>query len=145
MTYYQTDKEFPEQIQKYGCLFFSLMDIAERQTGHYFIHRSIMEVYHDLIFRGYMNENCYVRNHEKVLKAALLILGNNQPVRYNGAWYNDFVTDRATWGIKGGTAMVLQYQTLKGNSHFVRPQYDSYKPRVRFRNLMSVRYYLIGE
>ena len=91
-----------------------------------------------------MGKDCYVNNHEKVLQDALEELGCHDKVYYLGSWYNNFVTNRKSWGEREGMYMILQYKTKKGNTHFVRPHYDPYKPDVGFTNIMSLRYYNIG-
>ncbi len=141
MRYYQTDEYFNKEINKYGCLFFSLMDIAEEYTGHNFIPRSIRKLYYELIELGLMKKDCYVLDHTKLLQQALEVLGNHDKVTYIGGRY---FNDRDSWGEPYGMYMILQFKTKNGNGHFFRNHYDSYLPEVQFANIMSIRYYNIG-
>lgn len=141
MNYKQTDEYFNDLINKYGCLFFSLMDIAEEYTGHDFIPRTIRKLYDELVELGLMRKDCYVLNHEKVLQQALEVLDNHDKVTYTGAKY--LWNDR-TWGEDFGMFMIVQLRTKNGNGHFRRLHYDPYLPEIKFSNLLSVRFYNIG-
>ncbi len=132
MKYFQTDNYFPKMINKYGCLEFDFMNIAEEHTGHEFIHKTIMK------------QDCYILNHEKCIQQALEVFGCHEKVTYTGAWYNDKQTDRKSWGERFGMYMILQMRTELGNGHFRRLHYDSYLPLIKFTNLISIRYYNIG-
>ena len=142
--YKQTDKIFPELINRYGCLFFSLVDIAEEFSGKSFTQRKIIDLYGNLDELEIMREDCYVLNHTKVLQQALELFNIHDKVTYSGAWYNDKITDRESWGERNGMFMILQFKTRNGNGHFRRPHYDPYLPLIHFKNLMSIRYYDIG-
>ena len=144
MKYYQTQTHFYNNINKYGCLFFSLMDIAEEYTGHNFIPETIIKLYENLVDLGLMKKDCYVLDHEKVLQQALEMLSCHDKVTYSGAMYNHNLTDRKSWGESFGMFMILQMKTKNGNGHFRRAHYDPYKPDIKFSNLLSVRYYNIG-
>jgi hypothetical protein len=144
MIYKQTDHYFNGQINKYGCLFFSLLDIAEEHVGRVFTSAQIKAVYQELIATGAMREDCYVLDHAAVIATGCQSLGLFAPVRYVGAHYNNEITDRKSWGVKHGHEMILQYLTPKGNTHFRRPHYDPYQPPIGFTNLMSVRWYNVG-
>ena len=153
MKYKQTDEYFEEQINKYGCLFFQHMNIAELHTGHCFIYRTIMKLYFELTKKTFisngkeyllMEKNCYVNSHIRVLQEALECFGNHEKVTYVGAWYNDKQSKRESWGERFGMYMILQMRTKNGNGHFTSMHYDSYMPLIKFTNLISVRYYNIG-
>ena len=144
MNYKQTDEIFNKYINKYGCLFFQLMNIAEEYTGHSFIIRSINKLYTELVELRIMRADCYVNNHEKIIQQALECFGNHEKVTYAGAWYNDKLTDRKSWGERFGMYMILQMRTKNGNGHFTSMHYDSYLPEINFVNLISIRYYNIG-
>jgi len=141
LNYYQTDEHFNTDINKYGCLFFSLMDIAEKYTGHNFIPKTINKLYFELIDKGIMRKDCYILNHEKTLQMALEEFNCHDKVSYTGA---EYLNDRTSWGKKYGMYMILQFKTKNGNGHFRRPHYDSYKPEIKFTNVMSIRFYNIG-
>ena len=153
MNYRQTDEYFNELINKYGCLWFQHMKIAEKHTGHSFIHKTIDKLYDDLtaktfIKRGkeyfFMGKNCFVNDHERCIQEALEVFECHDKVTYAGAWYNDQQTDRKSWGERFGMYMVLQMRTENSNGHFTSMHYDSYLPLIKFVNLISVRYYNIG-
>jgi len=144
MNYFQTDNYFNDNINKYGCLFFSLMDIAEQHTGHSFIPKTINQLYQSEIDNGEMLEDCYVLSHEKVLQDALEVFECHDKVSYVGSWYNDKLMSRKSWGGREGQYMILQFRTANGNGHFRRINYDPYKPLINLTNLMSIRYYNIG-
>jgi hypothetical protein len=144
MNYYQTDSFFNDDIHKYGCLFFSLMDIAESYTGHSFIPKTINKLYDSLVDKSLMRPDCYVLNHEKVLQDALEVFTCHDKVTYAGAWYNDKQSYSVSWGERNGMYMIMQMRTKNGNGHFRRMHYDPYKPLIQFTNLQSVRYYDIG-
>ncbi len=144
MTYFQTDKFFNEKTNKYGCLWFSLMDMAEEHTGHNFIPKTINKLYLSSVDKFLMDSECYVRDHEKLAQDALEVLGCHDKVTYNGAWYNDKESDRKSWGDRNGAYMIMQMRTKNGNGHFRRMHYDPYKPLIHFTNLISIRYYNIG-
>lgn len=141
MRYKQTDGVFNKNINKYGCLFFSLLDIAEEYTGHSFIIRTINKLYAECIDVGIMRADCYILDHEKVLQQALEYLGSHDKVTYSGAKY---LHKSGSWGETTGMFLILQMKTQRGNGHFCRPHYDSYKPEIHFVNQLSVRYYNIG-
>ena len=141
MKYKQTDEYFNEIINKYGCLFFSLMDIAESYTGHNFIPKTIKKLYDELIDLGLMKKDCYVLNHSKLLQQALEVLGCHDKVTYSGARY---FNDKPSWGDAYGMYMIMQFKTKNGNGHFFRNHYDPYLPEIKFDNIMSIRYYNIG-
>lgn len=153
MKYKQTDSYFNELTNKYGCLWFQHMNIAELHTGHDFIHKTIDRLYDDLIEKTFvkkgityrfMEKDCYVNDHERCIQEALEIFGNHDKVTYVGAWYNDKQTDRKSWGERFGMYMVLQMRTENGNGHFTSMHYDSYLPLIKFTNLISIRFYNIG-
>lgn len=144
MNFHQTDRIFPREVNKYGCLFFSLMEIAEKFTGEFFNKKQILKLYRDLVDLGIMGKDCYVNNHEKVLQQALEVFGNHDKVTYAGSWYNDQQSKRESFGKRYGMYMVLQFRTKNGNGHFRRPSYDPYVPAIIFTNLISIRYYNIG-
>ena len=144
MRYKQTDDNFPKLINRYGCLFFSLIDIAEEFSGKSFTRRSIMQLYKELSELEIMRKDCYILNHTKVLQQALENFSVHDKVSYAGAWYNENITDRQSWGDRNGMFMILQFRTRNGNGHFRRTHYDPYYPLIHFENLMSIRYYDIG-
>ena len=141
MNYKQTDEVFNENINKYGCLFFSLMDIAEEYTGHDFIIKTINKLYVDCVNSKIMRKDCYVNNHEKVLQQALEVFDCHDKVSYVGA---EYLHKSGTWGEKTAMFLILQMKTERGNGHFVRPHYDPYMPKIKFISQKSVRYYNIG-
>ncbi len=144
MKYFQTDKAFNKLTNKYGCLWFDFMDIAEEYTGHDFIHKTINGLYDSLVEKSLMRADCYVNNHEKVLQDCLEVFDCHDKATYAGAWYNDKETNRKSWGERFGMFMILQMRTELRNGHFRRLHYDSYMPLIRFTNLISIRYYNIG-
>lgn len=153
MKYHQTDSEFNTKINKYGCLWFQLMNIAEQYTGHSFIIKTINKLYDHLTTTSFeidnkefllMDEDCYINSHTKVLQDILEVFECHDKVTYVGAWYNDNETDRKSWGKRYGMYMILQMRTKNGNGHFTSMHYDSYLPEIQFKNLISVRYYNIG-
>jgi len=141
MRYKQTDEAFNSNINKYGCLFFSLMDIAEEYTGHSFIIRTINKLYYELVDLGIMKEDCYVLDHEKVLQQALECFDIHDKVTYAGAKY---LWENRSWGEHKGMFLIQQMKTQRGHGHFVRPHYDPYYPKIKFTDQLSVRYYNIG-
>ena len=141
MNYKQTDERFLPEINKYGCLFFSLMEIAEQYTGHSFIYKTIMKLYFECVELGIMKKDCYVLNHEKVLQQALEVFDCHDKVSYIGAKY---LHKDGSWGEHTAMFLILQMRTQRGNGHFVRPHYDPYMPKIKFVNQISVRYYNIG-
>ncbi len=144
MKYKQTDSFFNRNINKYGCLWFDHMDIAEEYTGHLFIPKTINRLYIDLTEKNIMDKQCFIINHEKSIQEALEVFGCHDKVTYAGAWYNDKLTDRKSWGNRNGMFMILQFKTEHGHSHFIRIRYDPYLPLIKFTNLISIRYYDIG-
>ncbi len=144
MNYFQTDEYFTEMMNKYGCLEFDFMDIAEEHTGHDFIRKTIMKLHNELIDKKIMKKDCYILDHEKCIQQALEVFGCHEKVTYAGAWYNEKQTDRESWGERFGMYMILQMRTELGNGHFRRLHYDSYVPLIKFTNLISIRYYNIG-
>ena len=153
MNYFQTDKTFNENTNKYGCLWFSLMDVAEEHTRHSFIPKTINKLY-DHLTKTYfvrnsdmiplMGKDCYINSHTKVLQDILECFECHDKVTYIGAWYNDKITDRKSWGKREGDYMILQFKTKNGNGHFRRVHYDPYKPLINLTNIISIRYYDIG-
>ena len=74
MKYLQTESFFNKNINRYGCLFFSLMDIAEEYTGKYFSHKMIIELYYHLIAENYMREDCWINNHPAIISESVFFL-----------------------------------------------------------------------
>lgn len=153
MKYFQTDKQFLPEMNKHACLEFQLMNIAELHTGHDFIYRTIMKLHYSLIEKTFvkkgvtypfMRKDCYINSHTRTLQEALEVFDCHDKVTYAGAWYNDKLTDRKSWGERRGMYMILQMRTKNGNGHFTSMHYDSYLPLIKFTNLISIRYYNIG-
>ena len=144
MRYHQTDKAFTVPVNKYGCLWFQHMNIAELYTGHNFIHKTIFNLYLDVTDKGIMRKDCYINDHVRSIQEALEIFDCHDKVTYAGAWYNEKETDRKSWGERFGMYMVLQMRTKNGNGHFTSMHYDSYLPEIKFTNIISIRYYNIG-
>jgi len=141
MRYKQTQEVFNPEINKYGCLFFSLMDIAEEYTGHSFIIRTINKLYSECVSLGIMRYDCYVLDHEKVLQQALECFGVHDKVTYVGA---EYLHKLGSWGEYSSMFQILQMRTQHGNGHFIRPHYDSYMPEIKFVTQLSIRFYDIG-
>ena len=144
MNYKQTDKCFNININRYGCLWFQHMEIAEKHTGHSFIIKTIKDLYKNVTDLGIMRKDCYVNKHEKDIQQALEVFGCHDKVTYAGAWYNEKETDRESWGERFGMYMILQMRTEYHHGHFTSMHYDSYLPLINFTNLISIRYYNIG-
>lgn len=153
MNYFQTDDHFNNNINKYGCLWFSLMDVAEQHTGHSFIPKTINKLYDHLTNTTFvagtkeyllMENDCYINSHTKVLQDALEVFECHDKVKYIGAKYNHDISDRASWGKHKGDYIIIQFKTKNGNGHFRRAHFDPYKPLIPLTNIMSIRYYDIG-
>ena len=141
MKYKQTQDVFNENINNYGCLFFSLMDIAEEYTGHSFIVRTIDKLYSECVDLGIMRKDCYVLNHEKVLQQALEVFENHDKVNYVGC---EYLHKLGSWGEYSSMFQIIQMKTQRGNGHFLRLHYDPYYPEIKFISQKSIRYYNIG-
>ena len=132
-----------ENIRKYACLFFSLLDGIERKYNHYFKFEEINKIYHHLIIEKIMSPDCYVHDHGALLNHVITAhLGEDEKAKYLGAYYLPG-TDRKSWGIhEKANHMILQLKT-KNFSHFRTIDYDPYYPEPTRLYLMSVRYYKI--
>lgn len=141
MRYKQTGKMFSRQVNKSGCLVFSLLDIAEEYTGRKFTPLMINDLLTELMDLGFINKDCFVKDHTKLLQQALEMLGNHDKVTYAGAKY---LNGKKSWGDGYGMYFIVQLKTKHGHSHFRRMHYDSYLPEIEFTNVISIRYYNIG-
>ncbi|HMA77885.1 MAG TPA: DUF261 family protein [Candidatus Paceibacterota bacterium] len=112
----QNDKRLNEQINKAGCLFRSLVMLAEMKAGHCLSTTEIdVDLYEWLIAEGAMKPNCWVLNHEKVIMAAQHYIGVKQSAKYvmrDEADEFDFDT-----GVKPNY-FIRHVRTKNGTGHF---------------------------
>ena len=135
-----------ENIRKYACLFFSLLEGIERQYHHKFKFEEINKIYAHLSVEKIMSPDCYVHNHEALLNHVIIAhLGQSEKAKYSGAYYLPGLPDshRPSWGtFKNANHIILQFKT-RNFSHFRAIDYDPYYPEPTRLFLMSVRYYKI--
>lgn len=128
------------EIRRYGCLFLSLLEIAERVTG-VSLTSHVEKIYGDLVRDGVMDANCYVRDHAAVINAGLADSGFF--AKYVGAQY---VADigRDSWGgVDEADFLILQGKTKRYRGHFFRPEYNP-DPTLEIERLWSIRAYKIA-
>ena len=132
--------DFKDNIKKYGCLVFSLLDISEQMCGKRFNRKQILHMIKHMISRGYIDEDMFVHDH-----AAVINEGNSynaEPyirAKYVGAQYLDH--PEKNWGKNEGDYLIYQVRTDKVKGHFIRPYYNPYFPASKILSLRSVRYY----
>lgn len=135
---YQND--FADEIEEYGCLWFSLMNVAEEMCGEKLNVKQILNMYDHLRDRNYMTKDCYVLNHAEVINEALsFMLHPEIRAEYIGSQYLD--KPKESWGKSEGDFVILQVKTEFVAGHFIRPKYNPYFPASRVLSLRSARYY----
>ena len=110
----QNDKQLNEYINRAGCLFRSLSMLAEVDAKKTLGPEQIQDLYHWLITQGHMDKNCWVRNHEAVIKGAQFYLGVPQSAKYvmrEEADEHDFSAGEADYFIR-------HIRTVTGTGHF---------------------------
>ena len=134
--------DFTGNIKKYGCLWFSLVNIAEEMCGCKLSHANVLHMYKHLQDRGYMDKQCFVKDHSAVINEALsyMICPEIRAV-YTGAQYLDKLYK--SWGASEGSYIILQVKTEFVPGHFLRFNYNPYYPPSKILGVRSVRYYEI--
>lgn len=141
---YQTDFHDNINIYKSGCLFMSLIEIAQRMADRKPEKRDINNLYKHCVDRGFMKETCYINDHNEVLNDALnFLIKPDIRAQYSGAYYIE--KPEKNWGMNAGKYKIVQVKTANQNSHFmvldnVQP-YDPWFPAVNFDRVLSIRYY----
>jgi hypothetical protein len=130
-------------MKKWGCLFISLLYLAEQVTGKLFSPQQIKFLYRALNGLNYLRKDMYVYNHEEVIKAGIEVLGH-KPSRVIYIGKEDELHPEKSW-MKDldNNYKLIQILTPNGNGHFKHENFDPYDPPVKMIQLMSRRYYLI--
>jgi len=139
-------------IHKYGCLFMSLLWIAEdffnkmydRVDG--FDAADIKAIYNSAVFKGYMCDDCWVLNHSKIIELALQHLGVFTNAEYLGKI--DLISSQSFGRYDKFNYILKQSKTKNGNGHFYSLNYDPYFDEKKifekkFLYDMSIRLYRV--
>jgi len=145
----QTDfrKENP-QIAKAGCLFITLLTIAQKAAGKRLSKQDVLFMYEHLIKRGHMEDDCYVNDHAAVINEGLVFLKDfNKKAFYVGAFYVDeaLAARKPAWGSRKGDYIAAHVRTIRGNGHFRLFTYDPFAPSPKYDRILSLRYYEVKE
>ena len=134
----QTD--FSGKIRKYGCLWFCLMEMAEKAGQTKLSRANIIHMYDHLQTRGYMNQDCYIYDHAAVANEALsYMIKPDIRIKYVGAQYLD--KPEKSWGKNEGDYIIFQTKTENVPGHFICLNYNPYYPPSKILSIRSVRYY----
>lgn len=126
---YQTSKKLLRAINKEGCYFRTMLSIAERFTDKLLTADEILEIYYDLIDKGFMKQNCYLENPEKAANAAFKVLKQDN-LRCIQIGKKIEGKDPVYWGwVKDKTvsAIALNGITAKGNGHWVEADWSGHE------------------
>jgi hypothetical protein len=129
---YQTDDEFIEEIQEYGCLFLSIAYYKTKHYGYEWTHKELNSLWITAKARGYINKKCEIEDYVRILSLLginLRYLDKHAPVQEIDSnamfavtkWhnpnndYNHFVV---------GTAKPVEYDPFSsGGSKTIREGY----------------------
>lgn len=64
----QKDTYFNNEINRYGCYFFSLVYLSSQKASRSFSKGDVSFFYEEFVDRGWMTENCYVLEPVKILR-----------------------------------------------------------------------------
>ncbi len=155
---YQTD--FNGFIKDDGCLFFSLIRLAEMKAAAELNRLQIANliyVLHDKMTCSYDEDKpvlsdeilesmpgVFVWDHERVVNEALLSLDiAHTRIKYTGRIYMPWEEVKGKNSFGGWTnadEIVLHIKTTNGG-HFRLPNYDPWEPGTHMIDLKSIRYY----
>lgn len=139
----QTDFWNNIHIHTSGCLFISLLTIAQKVSDRKLDKHDILDIYKIAIEKDIMDANCYVKNHSAIIDLGLSFIGKDMKSKYLGAQY--LSGNRESWGRNNGAFIILQVKTsVLQNSHFRLVEWDPYYPSPVFNSILSVRYYSVA-
>lgn len=139
------------EVQKDGCLFCTLGEIAEQETGVKLTHDKWVEIYYSLNAKrvlsydlNNMSFGAFVHDHQEVLNEFLKACGSTKRARYIMRQYvkPEFGTSFGTENYKDCNYIILQVQTPNGG-HFRMLDYDPYEYGTKTLYVKSIRGYLI--
>jgi hypothetical protein len=143
----QTDSRLPEQINRAGCLFRSLVHLAEIEAKRLLTADDIKDIYLFLVKENHMKANCWVLNHESVIAAAQYHLGEPQRARYV---YRDEADGSDFGNPTDGDYHIRHVRTMTGTGHFYVCDYsgvrvfDPYWPVPMVDYAIGIRGYRVG-
>ena len=114
----QNDDAMPEKVRKAGCLFRALGMLAEIEAGQTLTRQEILEQYLWLQKEGYMKENCWVLDHEQVIKSAQYYLGVPQRAKYLVRAEDDSHDFDFSEGATAPNAYIAHIRMGSGIGHF---------------------------
>lgn len=141
----QNDDRLQRDINKSGCLFRSLSMLAEMKAGKTLDPSTIRMQYLWLLDQGYMKENCYVLDHEQVIKSAQYYLGVSQKARY--VFRQSETGQQDFFGGGPATHFIRHVRTKNGYGHFYvsdvsgRMVWDPYWPSPEPKETLTFRGY----
>ncbi len=151
--------DFPEEenIRAAGCLFITLLTIAQMIVNKSLTKEEILFIYKHVIKRGFMldgkdrssrkliKKSSYILNHEAIINEGLsFLVAPYIRVKYIGSHYVD-INSGTSWGKQKGDFIVLHVRALKGFGHFRLIDFDPSEPGVEFNEIISIRYYELKE
>lgn len=141
----QNDSKLPEEIQKAGCLFRSLTMLVEMAKGETLTSMEIVEQYEWLIEHGHMKDNCFVLDHEAVIKSAQFYLMMPQKAVYA---FRQSDTGKGDFTLRTlATHFIRHVRTKNGYGHFYvsdisgRMVWDPYWPSPEPKETLTFRGY----
>lgn len=93
--YKQDDKDFPLDVQKYGCYFFCILRMCEIESGHELCKDQIIDIYTESKAQGFIGAQCSVQKPDELCRAVLMELGTQKTILQTGQLDGDKMT---FWG-----------------------------------------------
>ena len=142
MTVKQSDKALNHAINKEGCLFMSLLDIASDLIGEDLLPQEIMRAY-DYTVPKHMEADCYVKDHAEIIRAGMYLLGQRFGLAHYGYRCDG---DQVLWGKKSECNYFISAMDCITFTHFVRTDPQGlilYNPGKSTGKLVSLRGYCV--
>lgn len=146
-----------ENIRAAGCLFISLLTIAQKIVNKALTKEEILFIYKHVIKQNYMldgedrstgaliKKSSYILNHEAIVNEGLsFLVAPYIRIKYVGGHYVDTNLGKS-WGKKQGDFIILHVRALQGFGHFRLIDFDPSEPEVKFDEILSIRYYELKE
>lgn len=153
---FQNDTELRGRpsIESYGCLFRSLVELAESHVSRALTARENLILYDWLLEQGYLmdseGQRSWVMSHSGVINGALFYLNGKQDAEYRCRM--DFEGQGKDFGSMAGCNYFIGQARIEGwnISHFFHCDsrgdrvWDPYWPAKPVEKLISLRGYVIG-
>jgi hypothetical protein len=118
----QTDYDMYE-IQRYGCYFCSLLEMAERTAQKRLTDEQVYNLYQIYVLEGFMSRKCYIYKPDEILQTALSALSHRRRIFQIGmAAAPLYFADYWRWvktKLQKPSFHIYKTLTANGNNHFI--------------------------